>query len=195
MSLCTPRKRRWWGKAPHPGRFTHTKSTRGTHWIDLVEPWSRFERFREVLHLPVIELRYLRCSASSLGTTPTTLARLWLTAINRNTGTLLDMIREKCVEASKENTGFPSSAFCSISQQVYRFCTQHFKPLLTEGLACEQPAGLDYDSARHTTIRIEFWPVIRNYRNGTGTHRDSWSTLTHLFQLKWLYLWWGLSII
>ena len=87
LSLCILRKRRWWseGKAPRPGRFTHTESTRGTHWIDLVGPQSRCERFREVLLLQVIEPRYLGCSASSLVTTSTTLARLWLTAINRNT--------------------------------------------------------------------------------------------------------------
>jgi len=137
-----------------------------------VEPRSRFERFREVLHLPVIELRYLGCSASSLVTTPNTLAWLWLTAINRNTGTLIDVIREKRMEASKENTDFPSSAFCSISQQVATGSVPNISNH-TEGLACEQPAGLDYESARHTTLRIEFWLVIRNYRNGTGTHRDS----------------------
>jgi hypothetical protein len=44
---------------------------------------------------------------------------------------------------------------------------QHFKPLRTEGLLCYQPAGRNYESGRQATLPIEFWTVIRNYRNGT----------------------------
>jgi hypothetical protein len=89
--------------------------------------------------MPAIEPRRLGCPASSLVTVPTTLARQWPTEINTNTGTLFDITRENCMEASTEKTDFTSSAFCSISQQVAtcRFSIQHFIPLRTDGLVCE----------------------------------------------------------
>jgi hypothetical protein len=74
------------------------------------------------------------------------------------------------MEARTEKTDYTSSDSASFHS---RFCVQHFKPLRTEDLVCEQPARLNCESARQAKLRIELWPVIRNYRNGTGTRSDS----------------------